>query len=171
MIDSNAEDVRFLQASRHGEVLTPVELVEDSAGELNDKDGCRHRALTARRVSGHRLGPRKRSGDDAQTDCLGHFVSEELADALDRHYVLDAAGDHHGALQAEKIVDQTIASFAQRRQWAQKIGALALLPFIGLLIAHGVNHEVPLFLASFAGFLVALLGIFEHSQNARPRFT
>jgi hypothetical protein len=36
-----------------------------------------------------------------------------------------------------------------------------LLPFIGLLIAHALNHAVPLFLASFAGFLVALAGIWR----------
>ena len=33
------------------------------------------------------------------------------------------------------------------------------MPFIGLLVLHGVNHNVPLFLASFAGFAVALAGI------------
>ncbi|MGH7782497.1 MAG: hypothetical protein ACREO5_01445, partial [Candidatus Binatia bacterium] len=90
---------------------------------------------------------------------LGHFVSEDLADVLDRHYGLDAAGDHAGALAAEKTVDDILASFAQRRQVAQKIGALALLPFIGMLVWHGIDHNVPLFLASFAGFSVALLGI------------
>ena len=31
VIDAKAEDVRFLQAVRHGEVLTPVELVESHA--------------------------------------------------------------------------------------------------------------------------------------------
>ena len=34
VIDANAEDVRFLQATRHGEVMTPVELVEEHAAEL-----------------------------------------------------------------------------------------------------------------------------------------
>src|SRR5918992_6164172 len=37
VIDANAEDVRFLQAMRHGEVLTPIEFVENHAGELGDK--------------------------------------------------------------------------------------------------------------------------------------
>ena len=32
VIDANAADVRFLQATRHGEVMTPVELVEGHAG-------------------------------------------------------------------------------------------------------------------------------------------
>ena len=46
--------------------------------------------------------------------------------------------------------------FAER---AQKIGALALVPFVGFLVLHGFHHETPLFLASFAGFFVAVLGI------------
>ena len=37
VIDANAEDVRFLQATRHSEVVTPVELIEDHAAELNGK--------------------------------------------------------------------------------------------------------------------------------------
>jgi hypothetical protein len=39
------------------------------------------------------------------------------------------------------------------------IGLLALLPFIALLIAHGVNDRLPLFWASFAGFACAFIGI------------
>ena len=31
-----------------------------------------------------------------------------------------------------------------------------MIPFAALLIVHGLNHEVPLFLASFAGFVAAL---------------
>jgi hypothetical protein len=44
---------------------------------------------------------------------------------------------------------------ARLRQRAQRIGALAMIPFVMMLIVHGVHHEVPLFLASFAGFLTA----------------
>jgi hypothetical protein len=90
---------------------------------------------------------------------LGHFVSEDLADSLDQHYVLDAAGDHEGALKAERAVDDTIAALARRRRLAQKIGAFALVPFVGMLILHAINHDVPLFLASFTGFVVAFAGI------------
>jgi hypothetical protein len=39
------------------------------------------------------------------------------------------------------------------------VGALALVPFIGCLIWHGIDHRVPLFIASFAAFGVALLAI------------
>jgi hypothetical protein len=48
---------------------------------------------------------------------------------------------------------------ARLRHRAQAIGAFALIPFVGVLIVHGVYHEFPLFLASFAGFLAALPAI------------
>ncbi len=37
VIDANAEDVRFLQAMRHGKVATSLELVEDHENELGEK--------------------------------------------------------------------------------------------------------------------------------------
>lgn len=160
VIDANAEDVRFLQATRHGEVLTPVELVENHEREL----GAQTEAVLERLRRGESLGialVRENLPEALRKKMLGHFVSEELADALDRHYVLDAAGDHSGALAAERAVDEAIAAAARRRRAAQIIGAIALVPFIAMLIWHGMDHTVPLFLASFAGFFVALAGIFD----------
>jgi len=90
---------------------------------------------------------------------LAHFVSEELADGLDRHYVLDNAGQYEEAFRAELTVGEVLAATAHDRRRAQKIGALALLPFAAMLIVHGIWHGVPLFLASFAGFFAALPGI------------
>jgi hypothetical protein len=158
VIDANAEDVRFLQATRHGEVLTPIELIEGHERDVGDKTD----AVLKRLREGESLGAalvHESIAESLRKKLLGHFVSEDLADALDRHYVLDAAGDHRGALEAEQVVDNTIASFAPRRRLAQKIGGIALVPFMALLIAHGIDHNVPLFLSSFAGFFVALLGI------------
>jgi hypothetical protein len=155
VIDANVEDVRFLQASRHGEVLIPVELVEDFAGEL----GGRAEAVLARLRSGEPLGLALVHEDvevGARRMLLGHYVSDELADGLDRHYLYDAAGDFESAFMAEQAVDEVLASMARVRQRAQKIGAFALVPFIAMLIVHGVDDNVPLFLASFAGFVAAL---------------
>ena len=158
VIDANAEDVRFLQATRHGEVLTPVELVEGHATDLADKTD----PVLERLREGASLGialVHENIPEPIRKKLLGHFVSEDLAESLDRHYVLDAVGDHNGALKAEKAVDDTLAGFALRRRIAQKFGAFALVPFIGMLVWHGIDHNVPLFFASFAGFFVALLGI------------
>ena len=51
VLDANAEDVRFLQASRHGEVMTPVELVEGHADILDGRapSGDRPAPRTANR--------------------------------------------------------------------------------------------------------------------------
>jgi hypothetical protein len=96
---------------------------------------------------------------EIRQELLGHYVSEELADSLDRHYVLDSEGDDEGAMMAEQWVDDTLAASAQLRRRAQMIGGLALVPFVIMLTVHGIHHDVPLFLASFAGFAVAIIGI------------
>jgi hypothetical protein len=158
VIDANAEDVRFLQATRHGEVLTPVELIEEGAEELGDHA----EPLLKRLREGESLGlamVREGLSETRRKQLLGHFVSEDLADALDRHYVLDVAGKHAEALEAERSVDQTLTDMAHVRKRAQKIGALALLPFVALLVVHGTTHRLPLFVASFAAFAVAVIGI------------
>jgi hypothetical protein len=158
VLDANAEDVRFLQATRHGEVLTPVELIEGHALYLGEKA----QRVVERMRSGTPLGTAlvlERVPMEVRQELLGHYVSEELADSLDRHYVLDLEGDDEGAMLAEQWVDDTLAASAQLRRRAQMIGGLALMPFVIMLIIHGVNHEVPLFLASFAGFAVAIIGI------------
>jgi hypothetical protein len=158
VIDANAEDVRFLQATRHGEVMTPIELIEGHAQDL----GGRAEAVMERLRMGESLGIAMIRADlpePTRRDLLAHFVSEELADGLDRHYVLDNAGRYEEAFRAELAVDEVLASMAPVRRRAQQIGALALLPFAGMLVLHSAKPEVPLFLASFAGFLAALPGI------------
>ena len=158
VVEANAQDVRFLQATRHGEVLTPVEFVEDHAAELG---GHADGVLKWLR-QGESLGLalfRENVAEGTRKSLMGHFVSEELVDALDRHYQLLFARDHEGAEKAERVIDETLASLAHTRRRAQTIGAIAIAPFIGLLIVHGVDNRVPLFLASFAGFLCALVGI------------
>ena len=158
VIDANVADVRFLQAARHGQVLTPVELVEDHSGELGD---AADRVLERLRL-GESLGiALVRAGvpQPVRVRLLGEFTSEDLADALDAHYVFEASGDHAAALRAEKAVDKAIDDLAMLRRSAQRFGGLAVAPFVAMLVAHGVEHRIPLFLASFAGFLFALPGI------------
>jgi len=158
VIDANAEDVRFLQASRHGEVLTSIEFIES----VEDQLGGRADRILSRLRGGDSLGNtliREEIPAPTRRKLLGHFVSEDLAEDLDLHYRLQVSGDHQGALRAEEAVDKALADSAQERKYAQRIGAVALGPFVGLLLLHGVHHEIPLFLASFAAFAVAVLGI------------
>ena len=158
VLDANAEDVRFLQASRHGEVLTPVELVEAHQHDLDGKAADIVQRLQGGTSLGRALVDVGLPWETREV-LLGHYVTEELAPSLDRHYTLDAAGDDEGAMMAEKWVDETLAASAHARRRAQLIGGLALIPFVGLLIVHGIFHQVPLFLASFTAFAVAILGI------------
>ena len=158
VLDANAEDVRFLQASRHGEVLTPVELVEAHQQHLNGKAPDIVRRLEGGTSLGRALVDAGVPWETREV-LLGHYVTEELAPSLDRHYTLDALGDDEGAMLAEQWVDDTLAASAHARGRAQLIGGVALIPFVALLVVHGIYHQVPLFLASFAGFGVALLGI------------
>jgi len=158
VLDANAEDVRFLQASRHGEVMTPVELIEGHAADL----GGRASQVIERLRNGESLGIaliRADVSEPTRRDLLAHYVTEELADGLDTHYVLDNAGMYEEAFRAELAVDDVLAAMAKVRRRAQKIGALAMAPFAAMLVVHGIHHEIPLFLASFAGFLTALPGI------------
>jgi len=158
VIDANIEDVRFLQASRHGEVMTPIELVEGHAREL---DG-RAPAVIERLRNGESLGLAMIRADvpePTRRDLLAHFVSEELADGLDTHYVLDNAEQYEEAFRAELAVDEVLAATSVVRRRAQRIGALALAPFVALLAAHAWDHRIPLFVASFAAFLAALPAI------------
>lgn len=158
VLDANVGDMRFLQATRHGEVITPVELVENHAHEL----GPHTERVLERIRAGEALGKalvREHVPQSLRRKLLSQFVSEGLADSLDRHYVLDVAGDREAALKAEHAVDAAILALAPVRRRAQKIGALSLLPFLAMLIVHAFGHRVPLFLASLAGFFAALMGI------------
>jgi len=163
VLDANVADLRFLQATRHGEVLTPFELIEGHAREL----GGRAESILERLRKGESLGialVHENVPHEVRRKLLSHYVSEGLSDSLDRHYELDASGSHAAALEAEQAVDKALAVLAKVRRRAQLIGALSLIPFVALLILHGVHHDVPLFLASFAGFFTAILGIFHISK-------
>jgi len=159
VLDANAEDVRFLQASRHGEVMTPAELVEGHREDLGVD--VAERVMT-RLGSGESLGIALIRADVPELTrkmLLGHFVTDELADGLDRHYIYAQEGLDEQAFIAELAVDESLAAIAYDRRWAQRIAAFALVPFFVLLIIHGLVNDVPLFLASFAGFVAALPGI------------
>jgi hypothetical protein len=160
VLDARAADVRFLQAMRHGEVFTPVELIEGHAADLHDRAA----GVTARLRNGESLGLALVHEDvpaETRRLLLGHYVSEELADGLDRHYEYDAAGQYEEAFRAELTVDEVLEAMASVRKRAQWIGTLALVPFVAMLVVHTMYERVPLFLASFAGFAAALPAVFR----------
>jgi hypothetical protein len=170
VLDANAEDVRFLQAARHGEVMTPAELIEGHRADLG-RD-LADRAANRLRM-GESLGIAMIRADVPELTrkmLLGHYVSDELADGLDRHYIYAQEGLDEQAFMAELAVDEALAAIAHDRKWAQRVAAFALVPFFALLIIHGIVNEVPLFLASLAGFLAALPGIATLPRMRRLAF-
>ncbi len=160
VLDLHTDDVRFLQAERHGEVLTPIEFVEDHSEIL----GGQMQAVIARLHRGEPLGAaliRESVSENIRRQLLGRFVSEDLAEPLDRHYARIHTEKGVGSDDSMKKIRETLQSVAAPRLKSQQIGALSFIPFIGLLIGHAINHDLPLFLASFAGFFVALMGIVQ----------
>jgi len=158
VLDAHAATVRFLQAQRHGEVPTRLEFVEEHAEELEGKFEAVLERIRHGEVMGEAL-VRENVSPQTRQKLLGKFVAEDLALPLDNRYVLMVLGDPEAADEADTKVNEAIDRLKPRRLLAQKIGACALIPFIGLLVLHAVNHHVPLFLASFAGFIVAFTGI------------
>jgi hypothetical protein len=158
VLDLHAADVKFLQASAHGEVPTAIEFLEAHAHDV----GTHEAALLERLRHGEPLGAAlvaEGVPEESRKTLLTLFVSSHLANPLDRHYVLAAQGETVAAHRADDPVEAALGRTRHRRVRAQRIGGLAFIPFIGLLVWHAIDHDVPLFYASFAGFAVALLGI------------
>lgn len=157
-LDLHTADVRFLQASRHGEVLTPIEFVETHAEEL----GNQLEPVLGRLHQGESLGEalvREGVAESVRRYLLGKFIAEDLADVLDEHYAHVAKEKDSDKFTGK--IRETFRSIARQRIRAQQIGGLSFIPFVGLLIWHALDHNVPLFLSSFAAFAVALTGIFS----------
>jgi len=159
VLDANVATVRFLQANRFGKVLTPVEFVEAHQAEL----GKASRGVLERIYRGQPLGRamvEEGVPDATRRRVLGEVAMPTLADDLDDHYVKLVAGHPEGAAESERHIHAAIRKVSGRRLAAQVVGAVALVPFVGLLVAHAIyHHSVPLYWASSAGFAFALLGI------------
>ncbi|MBI4218318.1 MAG: hypothetical protein HY610_04295, partial [Elusimicrobia bacterium] len=139
-------------------VLTPIEFAEEHPKELGNQLPVVLHSLHQGEPLGVAL-VRAGVSEEVRKQLLGKFVDEGLSDTLDQHYQ-DIAQDNKVDLQwAIERIQQVLESARKQRVRAQIIGGFSFVPFVGMLIAHGVNHHVPLFYASFAGFAVAFLGI------------
>ncbi len=83
------------------------------------------------------------------------YLGREYVEPVSAHYRDPAlSGEIHRLLDAVRI----------ERKIAQKWGMLAFLPFIGLLLWHATDHDVPLFYSSFVAFSCAFWGIASHPK-------
>jgi Na+/H+ antiporter NhaD/arsenite permease-like protein len=158
-MESHVADVRFLQAMRHGKVLVDLEFIKEYEKLL----GNYFDPVLKNIHQGISLGqalvkagfhPHKRK------EMLGIFVSEDIAEILDSYYVCEEQADTKGKENLIAKLKLFFDNIKKQRIRTQKIGVLSFIPFVGFLIWHAVNHNFPLFPASFAGFIVAFAGIF-----------
>jgi hypothetical protein len=158
LLDRHTADVRFMQVRENGEMLTPVEFAEAHAADL----GRFHDRVLGRLRQGVPFGealvnehiPRER-----RLALLDQYLDAGLSETLDDYYVHVFGRNDHKADESAVRLARTLKRVGGQRRLAQRIGLLSFLPFVGLLIVHALNHEVPLFLASSAGFAVAFGGI------------
>ncbi|MFA5139698.1 MAG: SLC13 family permease [Elusimicrobiota bacterium] len=147
IFETHAADLRFLQAMRHGEVWTPLEFVaehRESLGALADP-------LLERMHQGMSLGEA--------------LVSVGVPEERKRLLL-----DEFLSVETEGELEEALEAVSRQRVRAQTVGLLSFIPFIGLLVWHAIDHRLPLFPAPFAGFLVALAGIWGHAKMRRLAF-
>jgi len=166
VLDANVGALRFLQAARHGKVLTAIELLEDHEEEIGEELSERVQGRVQR---GEPLGAamiREAVPRQTRLRLLGEFVSEQLAEPLDGHYTAQAA-DGNAAQRLKREITRGLAELSPRQTRAQRFGIAALIVFVSLLVTHAIDHRLPLFVASFAGFFIALGGIVEIPEMRR----
>ncbi len=167
VLDANAESIRFLQAARHGEVLTPIEILESEEAALGETLSERVRE---RIHHGETLGAAMVLENVPETlrwRILGEYVSEDLAESLDRHYVNAIAGDEAGARRTEEEIREAMRGLTPQRVHAQRMGIAGLVVFVAFLVWHAWDHRIPLFVASLSGFAVSLVGILRIPRMVR----
>jgi Na+/H+ antiporter NhaD/arsenite permease-like protein len=157
ILDVNVGTVRFLQAARHGRVYsTAIELLEEHESEIGEDLSERTQAHVQHGEPFGVAMVREGVPEALRRQLLGHYASEELAESLDRHYQALVAGDLAAAKALERSCHETLRALETRKVRAQKVAMAAIAVFVVLLVTHAVDHRVPLFVASFAGFLVSL---------------
>jgi len=158
ILDQHMADVRFLQASRHGEMLTPIEFVEEYEEQL----GGHFRPVIERLYNSEPLGEalvNEKVPVGIRKELLGKLVWEDVAEDLDHYYVHSFGEEIEKKDASYRRIQSTLESASRQRRRSQYLGVLGFVPFIGLLIWHAVNHNVPLFLSSFSGFAVSWFAI------------
>jgi Na+/H+ antiporter NhaD/arsenite permease-like protein len=158
LLDRHTADIRFLQSSRHGEMLTSLEFLE-----LHKERVEPHYEKILQDIQrGVPLGEalvKNNVHQPTRIKLLGAYTAENLANTLDDYYVHVYGKNDHKADDAAVRLAKVLEEVSLKRQRAQLLGALAFLPFLGLLVLHAFHPDVRLFWASAAGFFVAFFAI------------
>lgn len=155
-------DVRFLQVMRHGETITDIEFVESRETEL----GRWHQPVLRKLHEGVSLAAALIEAGvepELRHRMMALYLSEDLAGDAEA-YLASVADPSTPVPPARGRLFAAFENVRRLRIATQKIGALSFIPFVALLVLHAVNHDVPLFLASFAGFGVAFLALLKYPK-------
>ena len=162
IFEEQAADVRFLQTEKYGELLSPLEIVEEHRATL----AATTDAVRALLHQGSPLGPALlQAGVDRaeRLHILGRYLSPELAQPADRYY--SAEGEERNEHLAE--IKEILKERGTKRRRAQKAALLSFIPFVLLLVWHASDHSVPLFCSSAAGFICALAAIIPYRRMTK----
>jgi Na+/H+ antiporter NhaD/arsenite permease-like protein len=173
ILETNIADVRFLQAIRKGETKEMEEMLKEYAGRFGDKAA----QVEALYHEGHHpISAMIRAGVKPETvkAFVVEFLGEEFVgpvSAYYRHRQKHAKPEEREQELIEAgVIERLLETTRLQRHAAQFWGKLAFIPFIGLLFWHARDHDVPLFLSSFAGFAVAVLGVWTHAKMRKLAF-
>lgn len=167
VLEQNIADIRFMQATRHGEVIEIDEMLQAYKARFGSKAA----QVDALYQEGHHpISSMIRAGVDEKT--VNRFIKEylgaEFVEPVSAYYHDRMRRGEPGEIEQESIeaatIERLLGDVKIQRQASQTWGKLAFVPFIGLLIWHAKDHSVPLFISSFVGFGFALLGILAHTK-------
>jgi len=173
ILETNLADVRFLQATRKGEIIEVEEKFKEYAGRFGDK-AAQVKALY--HEGHHPISAMIRADVDPETvrAFIVEFLGEEFVGPVSSYYrhrrKHAAPEEREQELIEAEVIERLLETARLQRHAAQTWGKLAFVPFIALLFWHARDHDVPLFVSSFAGFAVAVIGILSHHNMRRLAF-
>ncbi|MEK6591219.1 MAG: SLC13 family permease, partial [Nitrospinota bacterium] len=173
VLEQNIADIRFLQAGRKGESKDLEDMLMEYYDQLGDKAA---HVRDFYHEGHHPISSMIIAGVDKETvhRFIREYLGEEFLEPVSNYYHFRTKKNDHKGMEQElieaDIIDRLLDNTRLQRRAAQVWGKIAFIPFIGLLIWHASNHNVPLFIASMAGFIVALLGILPHPKMRKLAF-
>lgn len=166
LVEQHAASFRFLQARRHGEVFSDIELIDAHREAL----GLQYQDLVTHVQSGESLGEGMQKlavPAPLRRKLLGMISTEELAARLDDYFAAQVAGDAERREALSRSISQELHELASPLRRLRSMGLVGLLLFIALLFVHAHTHVLPLFVAPLCGALVAALGLWSEPKIRR----
>lgn len=170
VLERNVADVRFLQATRSGELREADDMLEAYTQRLGEKAG----QVNALYHEGHHpISAMLQANVDQRTirDFIHDYLGEEFVEPVSsyyRHRIKQGDPEQlEKAVAQEGVILHLLEDTRLQRHAAQTWARLAVVPFVGLLVWHARSYDVPLFVSSAAGFAFAFLGILPHPKMRR----